>query len=201
MSDLFNKKADDWDSMPIPQQLCATIGPAIIEHTRITQDMSVLDFGAGTGLLTAHIAPLVHDIAAVDISESMLDQLVAKPEFHGKVTAYCQNILAEPLDKKFDLIISAMAMHHVQNTSLMLQRFFEHLKPGATVALADLDAEDGSFHPADIQGVFHLGFDRREFRSLLEGIGFDEITFSTAYTIEKDSTHYPIFLVTATRPK
>lgn len=199
MADLFNEKAEDWDSMPIPTQLSKTIGPAIIEHINITQEMSVLDFGAGTGLLTAHIAPLVHDIAAVDISQSMLDKLVAKPEFHGKVKACCQNILDNPLDKTFDLIITAMAMHHVENTAMMLETFAKHLKSGGRIALADLDAEDGSFHPQNTEGVYHLGFDRDEFQQMLEDVGFTDINFSTAYTVHKEDKSYPIFLVTGTK--
>jgi 2-polyprenyl-3-methyl-5-hydroxy-6-metoxy-1,4-benzoquinol methylase len=197
MADLFNEKAKDWDARPIPQQLSASIGPAIIEQIDLNNDMSVMDFGAGTGLLTAHIAPLVKNIAAVDISESMLEQLVAKPEFHGKVQAHCQNILEQPLDEKFDLIISAMAIHHVEDTALLLERFSDHLMPNAHVALADLDAEDGTFHPENIEGVYHLGFEREHFKTLLERAGFINVAFSTAYTVNKDSKSYPIFLVTA----
>ena len=199
MADLFNEKAENWDSMPIPTQLSKSIGPAIIKQIDITQDMSVLDFGAGTGLLTSHIAPLVHDIAAVDISQSMLDKLVAKPEFHGKVKAYCQNILQKPLDKKFDLIITAMAMHHVENTVMMIESFADHLKSGGHIALADLDAEDGSFHPENTEGVFHLGFHRDDFKKILEDVGFIDIHFSTAYTVHKEGKSYPIFLVTAVK--
>ena len=55
-------------------------------------------------------------------------------------------------------------MHHVEDTEKLIQRFAEHLKPGAKIALADLDKEDGSFHPQDTKGVFHSGFDRDEFQ-------------------------------------
>jgi len=197
MSDLFGHKADEWDQQSIPQQLSKTIGPAIIENITLNHDMEVMDFGAGTGLLASHIAPLVKSVTAVDISAAMLDQLTAKPELKGKVTAYCQNILHEPLDKKFDLIISAMAIHHVKETALLLQSFARHLKPGAEIALADLDTEDGSFHPPETQGVFHLGFDREAFSLLLQEAGFEKIQFLTAHIIEKDGTDFPVFLVLA----
>jgi predicted TPR repeat methyltransferase len=51
--------------------------------------MEVLDFGAGTGLISAHVAPWVHKILAVDTSEAMLAALAAKPELHGKVEGLC----------------------------------------------------------------------------------------------------------------
>lgn len=195
MSDLFHKKATQWDGQTIPQQLSQTIGPAMIQQLKLNTEMEVMDFGAGTGLLTAHIVPLVKSITAVDISEAMLNQLAAKPEFKGKVTPVCQNILDKPLDKKFDLIISAMAMHHVHDTALMIQRFAEHLKPGALIALADLDSEDGSFHPPETEGIFHHGFDREAFTLLLQKAGFQNIEFLTAHVVEKDGRDFPIFLV------
>jgi len=196
MSDLFNKKAGDWDTQSIPQQLSKTIGPALINNVTLDPDMEVMDFGAGTGLLTSHIIPFVKSVAAVDISQSMLEQLVSKPEFNNKVTAYCQNIMHQALDKEFDLIISAMAMHHVEDTTSLLKTFFQHLKPGGQIALADLDAEDGSFHPKDTQGVFHLGFDRKAFSLLLQDAGFEDIQISTAYTVIKDGMDFPVFLLT-----
>ncbi len=197
MSNLFDKKADNWDTQSIPQQLSKTIGPAIIENIELRPDMEVMDFGAGTGLLTSHIAPLVKSVTAVDISAAMLDRLTAKPELKEKVTACCQDILDKPLDKQFDLIISAMAIHHVKATALLLESFARHLKPGAQVALADLDSEDGSFHPPQTQGVFHLGFDREAFSLLLKKSGFEDVQFLTAHIIEKDGTDYPVFLVLA----
>jgi putative AdoMet-dependent methyltransferase len=201
MSNLFDNKADNWDEQSIPQQLSRTIGPAIIENIELSPDMEVMDFGAGTGLLTSHIAPLVKSVTAVDISAAMLDRLTAKPELKQKVTACCQDILHEPLDKTFDLVISAMAIHHVKETALLLQRFAEHLKPGGQIALADLDSEDGSFHPPQTQGVFHLGFDRETFSLFLHQAGFEAIRFLTAHIVEKDGTDFPVFLVLANKKK
>jgi len=195
MNDLFEKKADDWDKQSIPQQLSQCIGPVIIEHVDLHPEMEVMDFGAGTGLLTSHIAPLVKSVAAVDISSSMLEKLVAKPEFKDKVTAHCQNILKQPLEKQFDLIISAMAAHHVKETSQLLKGFAQHLKPGAYIALADLDTEDGSFHPPETEGVYHLGFDREEFSKLLADAGFKAVKFFTAHIVKKEDAEFPIFLV------
>jgi len=104
-----------------------------------------------------HVASKAAHVTAVDVSQAMLDKLASKTELAGKVDGVCQNILERPLDKQFDLIVSAMAMHHVEDTDLLMLRFAEHLKPGGQVALADLDVEDGDFHPANTEGVFHAG--------------------------------------------
>lgn len=158
-----------------------------------------MDFGAGTGLITSRVFPYVKNIMAVDVSQAMLDQLVSKPELQGKVEAVCQDIIEQPLKQKFDLIMSAMAMHHVEDTKLLIKIFADHLKPNAKVALADLDFEDGTFHPEDIEGVYHNGFDRDNLKNILEQNGFKDIKFVTAHTVNKEDKSYPIFLVTATK--
>jgi len=199
MTDLFNEKAKDWDANEMRTKLSSAIGSSILAHVSLHEQMRVMDFGAGTGLISSQVAPLVKKIVAVDISEAMLNKLVAKPELQAKVEIVCQDIIEKPIADNFDLIMSAMSMHHVKDTSKLIQRFSEHLNPGASIALADLDKEDGSFHPEDSEGVFHLGFKRNELQIILEKYGFREVQFITAHTINKEEKKYPIFLVTATK--
>ena len=197
MSEYFNEKAADWDANEIVAKLSAAVGAAIREHVPLDDSMDVMDFGAGTGLISSQVAPLVKRIVAVDTSGTMLEKLVAKPHLHGKVEAVCQDILESPLEARFDLIMSAMAMHHVQDTDRLVGIFAGHLKPGAMVALADLDKEDGTFHPDEAAGVFHHGFERDELQSVLQAHGFRDIQFFTAHTVVKEEREYPVFLVTA----
>ena len=199
MSDLFTEKAKEWDKNEMVLQLSKETSSAILENIKFNDQMQVMDFGAGTGLITSQIASHVDLVTAVDISQSMLDKLIEKTDLTDKVNIVCQDILERPLNKKFDLIMSAMALHHVKDTDLLLLRFSEHLKTGAKIALADLDAEDGSFHPEDIEGVYHDGFEREDLKTILEKNGFNDIRFVTAHTVNKDSKNYPIFLVTATK--
>ncbi len=199
MSDLFNEKAKDWDVNEIVLQLSSATSSAILEHIEFNKQMQIMDFGAGTGLITSQVAPHVASIAAVDVSQAMLDKLAEKTELKDKVQTVCQDITKQPLDMKFDVIMSAMAMHHVEDTNLLMQCFAEHLKPGAQVALADLDAEDGSFHPADIEGVYHDGFERKELQSIMKKNGFKNVQFVTAHIVNKEAKSYPVFLVVATK--
>jgi predicted TPR repeat methyltransferase len=199
MTDLFEDKAEDWDMRDVPRQLSAGIGACIRDNVELDDAMRVMDFGAGTGLVTGHLASRVSRVTAVDVSEAMLAKLASKQELQGKVEVVCQDILERPIGRQFDLIVSAMAMHHVEDTAMLLKRFAEHLEPGGVVALADLDAEDGSFHPEGTQGVYHAGFDRDAFRSLLEGQGFEDIRFFTATEVRKEDRSYPVFLAVATR--
>lgn len=199
MSDLFKEKAQDWDANDMIKGLSIGIGAAIHANLNLDNTMTVMDFGAGTGLITSQIADQVERVMAVDVSQAMLDKLMAKAELHGHVEALCRNILENPLLDRFDLIVSAMALHHVENTEQLIACFAEHLKPGGKIALADLDAEDGTFHPADIQGVYHHGFNQDAFQLMLSNQGFTDIHFVTAHTVHKGDKAYPVFLVVAKR--
>ncbi|MBP6629853.1 MAG: methyltransferase domain-containing protein [Kofleriaceae bacterium] len=200
MTDLFQDKAADWDQRPVPQQISEGVFAAIDRHVTLGPDLTVMDFGAGTGLVTARLAPRVGKILAVDVSPAMLEQLGQKPELAGKAEIVCQDLTRAPLGRTVDLVVSAMAMHHVQDTAALARALAAHLAPGGRIALADLDAEDGSFHPPEAEGVFHAGFDRDALGATLRAAGFIDVQFVTACTVDKGDRRYPIFLVTAHTP-
>jgi len=199
MSDLFNEKAKDWDASGMKRLISSKVSASIVEHVPLHSKMNVIDFGAGTGLISSQIVPYVNKIIAVDISKAMLNKLVSKPELQGKVEAVCQDIIKQPLNTQFDLIMSAMALHHVEDTMALIQTFARHLKPGAKVALADLDKEDGTFHPKGTEGVFHSGFERPALQAQLENNGFIDVQFITAHIVDVKEKQYPVFLVIATK--
>ena len=199
MTDHFAAKSRDWDQRPVPAKISQAVG-RLLEALDWDTSMRVMDFGAGTGLIAATVAPHVSRIVAVDTSPSMLEALATKEELQGKVECRCLDILESPLAERFDAVVSAMALHHVENTEALLARFAEHLKPGGLLALADLDREDGSFHEPGTEGVFHHGFDRMALQSILEATGFEDVHFVTALEVEKDGKGpFAVFLVTARR--
>ena len=199
MTDKFKDKAKDWDVTDRIKQLTAGIGSCILRNVELNAQMHVMDFGAGTGLITSQVAPYVNKITAVDISQAMLEQLIAKQELKDKVQALCQDITHKSTGEKYDLIMSAMAMHHVKDTDNMVKQFAAHLKPGGKLALADLDKEDGSFHQPGVEGVYHSGFERSAFQAKLEKYGFKDVHFETAHTVQGETRTYPVFLALATK--
>ncbi len=200
MTDLFAERATDWDQRPVPQQISEGVFRAIEAHVDLSPDLRVMDFGAGTGLIAGRLAPHVAHILAVDISAAMLAQLASKPELAGKAEIVQRDIISEPLGRELDLIVSAMAMHHVQDTDALLKSLYTHLVPGGRVALADLDTEAGDFHPPGAEGVFHHGFDRETFATRMRAAGFGDVVFTSACEVDKETKRYSVFLVTATRP-
>jgi ubiquinone/menaquinone biosynthesis C-methylase UbiE len=165
--------------------------------------MAVLDFGAGTGLLTLGLLPYVAHVTAVDASDEMLRVLADKLKALGienGTTRHC-DIGQEPLpEAEYSLVVSSMVLHHIMDVPRTFMLLRRCLRPGGWIALADLDSEDGSFHP-DPTGVFHKGFDRGQIFRWMEEAGFVDVSLQDTYQMKRmsageQSRTYPIFLAT-----
>ena len=202
MTASFDERAKTWDADPRRLQLAADIFAAVERHVPLRSDWTALDYGAGTGLLTLALAPRVRRILAVDASPGMLDVLRQKAAAAGlgNVETLRADFTRDPLPPgPFDLVASAMTLHHVEDVELLFRKFFELLASGGQLALADLDVEDGSFH-GHAEGVFHSGFDRAVLAKQLAAAGFRGIRFDTAAQTVKNGHSYIIFLATARKP-
>jgi len=199
MTKHFDNAAAQWDQGDTRQNIAQSVFQTIVSRIALDNTMNIMDFGAGTGLLSFKIAPIVHSVTGVDLSEKMLEQITAKNSDTVCVKVACQNIISEPLVEQFNGIVSSMAMHHVEDTASLFKTFYSHLKRGGFVALADLEAEDGSFHSHGNEGVCHFGFERDGLRGTMEKAGFTNVRFHHAYTVDKETQNYPIFVVTAVK--
>lgn len=197
----FDRAAAGWDENPTRRALASEVAAAIRRQVGLDPEMQVLDFGAGTGLLTLALLPDVAAITAVDASGAMLEVLAGKLGALGVTsvsTRHC-DIGREPLpESAYSLVVSSMVLHHIADIPATLAILRRCLKPSGRIALADLDREDGSFHP-DPSGVFHNGFEREEVRRWVEEAGFHEVAITEATRIRRPSREYPVFLVTGQR--
>ncbi|EDP74046.1 methyltransferase domain-containing protein [Hydrogenivirga sp. 128-5-R1-1] len=192
----FDQLAKEWDEKPLRVENAKKIGQAIIDNILLSKDWIVMDFGAGTGLLTFYIQPFVKQIDAVDNSQGMLDVLKEKAE---KANVDNINPILKDLEKnhlgedKYDLIVSSMTLHHIKNVEKFLKKLYKALKKGGYVAIADLEEEEGTFH-SDNEGVHHFGFDKEKVKELYERAGFKDIDVFTVNVINKEGKDYPVFL-------
>ncbi len=203
MSNPFDARANTWDEEPRRLQLAADIFSAIEKQVPLQPDFAALDYGCGTGLLTLALAPRVRRITAVDSSRGMLDRLAQKQKSAGlcNIVFLQSDFSTDPLPPgPYDLLTTAMTLHHIVHIDQILQNFFSLLAPGAHIALADLDTEDGTFHSTP-EGIPHFGFDRTTLSHQLRTIGFETLQFTTATRIEKNSRTYSVFLATAQKPR
>ncbi|MCW8869717.1 MAG: class I SAM-dependent methyltransferase [Proteobacteria bacterium] len=197
--DFFEHKAGIYDKDDNRVSNVENIANAIIRNVSLDRKMHLLDFGSGTGLLLERIAPFVRKITAVDISQSMNDQLEKKrSSLACELNILKIDLVSTDIADKFDGIISSMTMHHVKDIQVMFSKFYSLLNDGGVIAISDLDSEDGSFHTEDT-GVFHFGFEREVITDAASHAGFQEVKIMDASVVHKPHGKFPVFLLTAKR--
>ena len=192
----FDTAARDWDQRPTSLQLAA-VPERLLAQLPLQASDQVLDFGAGTGLLSTAIAPHVAQVTALDMSAPMLQVLDEKG--FANITTRQQDIFAG-LPQRYHAVVSCMALHHVADTGALMQAFAGALHPGGRMALVDLYAEDGSFHggkeESAAKGVQHFGFAPTALQTLAEQAGFADIAFSAVQDMQhRNGRAYPIILM------
>jgi len=198
-TDNFAHKSKSWDMNSKRVKNAEAIAKGILKNINMRADMTLMDFGAGTGLLSYFIAPNVEKIVAVDNSPSMLEKFYEKQnEFDCDTEVIEADLSTEMIDKKFDGIISSMTIHHLSDLPALFSKLYDMLEVDGFISLADLDSEDGTFH-SDNTGVYHYGFDRENLQQIATDIGFKNISFETVSTIAKPHNDFTIFLMTATK--
>jgi len=198
MQDHFKNKAQNWDSGDIRVNGAKTIANAIEKEINLTQEMDILDFGVGTGLLGFSIAPKVKQVYGVDTSLKMLEKLQEKNRPELKIKTYHQDIIKKPLEQQFDGLISSMTLHHVEDLDAFFKTIYNNIKKGGFIAIADLESEDGSFH-SDNTGVHHFGFDAKTLHEIVHKHGFKNVKIQNINTINKPYKNFGVFLLTATK--
>ena len=193
--DYFEKKAASYENDGKTVNNVQNIADEILKKITYKKNMNILDFGSGTGLLTSKIAPFVSKITAVDMSKAMNEVLRSKQnEYSCELEILELDLANNVLDHKYDGIISSMTIHHVKDVTSLLKKFYDMLEDGGTIALADLETEDGSFHTDDT-GVFHFGFNKDEFLKIAQNVGFINTTIQTVSIASKPHKDFPIFLL------
>ncbi len=203
MSD-FDEKAEEWDT-PKSRKRAANIAEAIRSEVPLSNNMSAFEYGCGTGLLSFELRKELGPIMLADNSDGMLEVLEHKirDASADDMKTVKLNLSSDPPpDQQFDLVYTMMTLHHIPDTRHILTQFYALLNSAGYLCVADLDEEDGSFHGHDVDDV-HKGFDRAELADLAEEIGFTDISFSTAYKMEREINEegetklFPIFLMVA----
>jgi tRNA (cmo5U34)-methyltransferase len=139
----FNRFAQEYDSQReyIIPEMQQYYGAAVWAMETTAQKPAILDVGAGTGLLSAHLLEKFPDarLTLMDISENMLD--MARKRFATRqgteyvVCDYSRSALGGP----YDIVCSALSIHHLspEDKCQLFGRIYTALKPGGMFVNAD----------------------------------------------------------------
>ncbi len=201
----FDSKASEWDNNPMHWDRSRSIAKEIIKDIPIKKEMTALEFGAGTGILSFMLKDYFREITMMDNSSEMIKVIKGKIE-----TTKVQNLKAINIDlehsdysgHRFDLIFTQMVLHHVEDVDNIINKFYSLLNPGGFIAIADLYAEDGSFHGEGFVG--RRGFDIEKLSAQLGKVGFSNISERQCFVINRkisdtETKEFGVFLLTAKR--
>lgn len=194
----FDEKAATWDSDPGHIERAQAVVECIQREVELDTSMKTMEYGAGTALVSESLQSLVGDLTVVDNSEGMLAQIRAKVEAGRLPEVDVRNFDisgAEIPEDRYDLIITVLTLHHIEDLTSALSNFYRLLNPGGHLLIVDLDKEDGSFHGEGFGG--HHGFDRRDLAAALIDADFADVRMSDCHRVERADGTYPMFLAVA----
>ena len=171
----FNHKAETFDS-PKNIFLVNLVCQAVEKQINLLSDKEILDFGGGTGLLTLPLAKQAKSVTLVDISEKMLEQARLKAERQEikNIQFLEQDLLKNPLEQEFDLIVVCRVLHHMPDLDVALSLFHQHLKEDGQLLIADFTKAEANHH----------GFELTELEKQLIEHGFSSVHSQILYSAE-----------------
>jgi ubiquinone/menaquinone biosynthesis C-methylase UbiE len=116
----------------------------------------VLDLGCGAGHVSFHVAPLVSEVVAYDLSQQMLDVVTAAAAERGMDNIATVNGAAERLpfaDGEFDFVFSRYSAHHWSDLGVALREVRRVLKPGGVAAFVDVLSPGSPLFDTYLQSV------------------------------------------------
>lgn len=202
--DRFSDEAATWDEKPGNADRAREVAAVVRAALPLRPDMTVLEVGGGTGLLSRE---LVHDIGVATVTDVAPGMVAAAaerltdPAFVGW-RAERFDIEHDPLPpERYDLVLALLALHHMGDVAAVITRTAELLKPGGHLALIDLDHDPGGHFHASVHDFHgHDGFSRDSVRRWLTDAGYVDVAISSAGTVVKEDGEYPMFLATGHVP-
>ncbi|MBP1640178.1 MAG: yafE [Bacteroidetes bacterium] len=199
----FNKVAAVWDANSVHWERSKAIATDIQMLLPLSKEWRVLEYGAGTGILSFMLKDAVKEICMMDSSEEMvkvMQQKVADSGDHN-LSPTLFDLEKQPYSgATFDLLATQMALHHIMDIPTIIDRFYTILNDNGYIAIADLYTEDGSFHGKDF--TVHKGFDPQEIANMLVAAGFKDPQYKQCFVINKQiesgaMSPFPVFLLIA----
>ena len=201
----FDLKAAEWDNNPMHRDRSVAIANEIIRLIPLSEEMTALEYGAGTGVTSLILKDYLKEITLMDNSKEMIRVIDEKIRSSKVMNLKVLNFDLESdefIEGKFDLVFTQMVLHHVNNIEKIINTFHQLLNQGGYIAIADLYEEDGSFHGDSFTG--HKGFNIDYLSGILKKNRFSDIIHKTCFVIDRktsetESKQFNVFIMVARR--
>lgn len=159
-------------------------GTAVELASRTVKDKnpSILDIGAGTGLLSEHVLQKfpTANLALLDESAEMLAKAQIRLEQY-KPKVFVQAMTSALPSEKFHAVISSLAIHHLSDKDKkgLFKRVFDILEPGgifinAEQILGETPWQQSLFEETHLDGARALGSSEEEIQAAVERMSYDK---------------------------
>ncbi|KAK2836059.1 hypothetical protein FQN49_006722 [Arthroderma sp. PD_2] len=168
-------------------------------------ERKMMDYACGEGYISRFFTAYFSKCIGVDVAPGMVERFnqTARKEGFPETQLYAVEgnltesegtpSIAKEEFFNFDLIIIAMALHHIAEPQELINRLVERLRPGGAVVVVDWEKEvdskinpAGADHPA-AHTVAHVGFDKEEMNGIFSKAGCQD----SDYTLMKEQMVVP----------
>jgi len=166
----FLRVADDWDRLR-SGYFTEAVRNIAIAKAYLHPDMTVADVGAGTGFISAGLAPLVRKVHVLDGSPAMLDKARQNLSGFDNLVFHTADGLSLPVsDASVDSVFANMYLHHCADPLASIHEMARILRPGGRLIITDMDAHSHEWLKSEMSDLW-LGFERRQMREWFDAAG------------------------------
>lgn len=166
----------------------------------LVPEISIVDLGAGEGVLSQLLARHAHSVVCIDNAQKMVDFGSDLAQKNGFSNLHYQlgELEAVPLaDQSFDLALMSQALHHAKQPMVALKEAYRILKPGARLIIIDL-LEHQFEQARELYADVWLGFSENKLYQMLQDVGFKQVDVNIVAS-EPQAPHFKTILASATR--
>ncbi len=177
MKNEWDEYAHEWDKDPSVKEYALKVLSELNNKIQL-EELTILDFGCGTGNLTELLSPTVKQIVALDGSREMMKLLEEKELDNVSIISdfLCDELINNHpyLDQKFDLIIASSVCSFLPDYEASLGQLKSLLTSGGLFIQFDWLAQD--------EGA-SMGLTKQRIQTCLEAHKFKQITIEVPFAM------------------